>query len=125
MPENYTGIVEYPESKVYYLNGEIHREDGPAIIFSNFRLDYYLNGKLHRTDGPAIIFSYGRLDYYLNGKLHREDGPAKIYSDGTLEYYLNGKYIKKEVNDWIIENNIPDYKLWTKNYKLLFKLTFG
>ena len=99
--ENYTGIVEYPSGT----------------------LRYYLNGKLHREDGPAVIYPDGRICYYLNGKYHREDGPAIIRTDGTIEYYLNDKEITKEVNNWIEENNIP--KVWTNSHKILFKLTFG
>ena len=62
---------------------------------------YYINGKLHREDGPALIFYYYEKGnilseyYYLNGKRHREDGAAYIYyyQDGNIyyeAYYLNG-----------------------------------
>ncbi len=30
---------------------------------------WYLDGKLHREDGPAIIYADGREAYYVNGKL--------------------------------------------------------
>ena len=44
LPENYTGIVEYPSGIIcYYLNGKLHREDGPAIIYSGGKLEYYIN----------------------------------------------------------------------------------
>ena len=33
-------------SKRYYLNGEMHREDGPAIECLDGYKAYYLNGKL-------------------------------------------------------------------------------
>jgi len=101
-PENYTGIIEYPSGNRYY----------------------YLNGKRHREDGPAIIQCDGTIDYYLNGKLHREDGPAIILTDGTVFYYINDKEITKEVNIWIKENNIPDYRLWNEADKKLFRKTF-
>ena len=101
LPENYTGIVEYPNGSIYY----------------------YLNGIIHREDGPAIISSFDNRYYYLNGKLHREDGHAIIWYDGTVFYYINDNDITKEVNEWIKENNIP--KDWNNSYKILFKLTFG
>jgi len=31
--------------KVWSLNGNLHREDGPAIEISNGRKEWYLNGK--------------------------------------------------------------------------------
>jgi hypothetical protein len=55
-----------------------------------------LNGKRHREDGPAIEYSDGSKRWYLNGKLHREDGPAIEYPNGTKHWYLNGKEVTKD-----------------------------
>ena len=52
---------------------------------------WYLNGKLHRTDGPATEYTNGSKCWYLDGKLHREDGPAVECADGTKCWYLNGE----------------------------------
>src|ERR1700691_5718741 len=127
IPENYTGIVDYHDGDIhYYLNGLHHRVDGPAVIYTNGLLMYYLNGKRHREDGPAIIWNSNHKEYYLNGKLHREDGPARIYSNGTKSYYLNGNNITEEVNNWLSgKTNIPPYKKWDNDTRLIFKLTFG
>ena len=35
------------------------------------------NGQLHREDGPAVIKA-GKYEYYRYGKRHRLDGPAHI-----------------------------------------------
>ena len=51
---------------------------------------WFLNGKLHREDGPACELSDGSKSWYLNGKLHREDGPAVEYFSGQRFWYLNG-----------------------------------
>jgi hypothetical protein len=82
----------------WFFNGKRHREDGPAVEYSNGDKVYYINGKRHREDGPAVEFSDGDKEYYINGKCHREDGPAIEYSDGTKEYWINGKYYSYE--DW-------------------------
>ena len=50
-------------------------------------------GQLHREDGPAIICFNGGQGYFQNGKKHREDGPAVIYPDGIKEWWLNDKEI--------------------------------
>jgi hypothetical protein len=117
-------------TQYWYLNGELHREDGPAIIRPDGTQRWYLNGKCHREDGPAIIRQNGTKEWYINGKHHREDGPAIIYPDGTQEWFLNGNLhredgpayigsnvyqqswyindinITKEVNNWANERNI-------------------
>ena len=57
---------------------------------------WYLNGKLHREDGPAIEYASGDKYWHLNDKRHREDGPAIEYADGDKEWYLNGKEVTEE-----------------------------
>ena len=37
-------------------------------VNSNGTKRWYLNGKLHREDGPAIEWSDGTKEWYLNGK---------------------------------------------------------
>jgi hypothetical protein len=59
---------------------------------------WYLNDKLHREDGPAVEYTDGEKEWYLNNVLHREDGPAIEWSNGTKFWYLNGKEVSwKEV----------------------------
>jgi hypothetical protein len=93
-------------TQIWYLNGQYHREDGPAIIFPDGTQTWWLNDKRHREDGPAIIHPNGSQEWWLNGKRHREDGPAIIYPDGTQSWYLNDEEITKEVNHWANERNI-------------------
>jgi hypothetical protein len=98
----FTGMIEESDgTKKWYLNGELHREDGPAIEEINGSKHWYLNGELRREDGPAIEYSNGSKYWYLNGRYHREDGPAIEHSDGTKSWYINdqkyseNKYWKK------------------------------
>ena len=37
---------------------------------------WFLIGKLHREDGPAIEYSDGTRAWWSNGLRHRDDGPA-------------------------------------------------
>ena len=91
-PENFTGMAEYVDGgKDWWLNGELHREDGPAVERTNGYKEWWLNGKLHRVDGPAIEWANGSKYWLLNGKLHREDGPAVEFINGTKIWYLNNK----------------------------------
>ena len=65
-------------------------------VYPNGHKEWYLNGNLHREDGPAIEHPDGTKYWYLNGKLHREDGPAVEYPDGRKFWYLNGKEYTEE-----------------------------
>jgi len=76
--------------KSWFLNGKLHREDGPAVEWNEGTKFWYLNDKRHREDGPAVEYPSGRKDWYLNGLRHREDGPAVEHSDGCKAWYLNG-----------------------------------
>ena len=55
-------------------NGLITHPDGTKI--------WYLNDQLHREDGPAYEHPGGTKVWYLNGQCHRADGPAAEYPDG-------------------------------------------
>jgi hypothetical protein len=62
------------------------------------RVEYYnKQGQIHREDGPAIIFHKGGTMWLINGKYHREDGPAVVYSHGGVSFYLNNiRYLEQE-----------------------------
>ena len=94
----------YPDgTKEWRLNGETHREDGPAIEHANGSKFWYLNGKRHREDGPAVECASGTKYWFLNGKFHREDGPAREYANGNKYWYLNHKEVHPEtiVDLWL------------------------
>jgi hypothetical protein len=105
-------------TKHWYLNGKLHREDGPAVENPDGIKLWYLKGKYHREDGPAIEWTDGEKHWYLNGKLHREDGPAIEWPDGSKHWYLNG-------NKFSFEDYIQELKLLGKEevvINLLFQL---
>ena len=96
-------MKEQPECKVdewgdktWWLNENLHREDGPARECANGAKQWWLQGKLHREDGPAIEFADGTRQWYLNGELHREDGPAYEHASGSKGWYLNGEPVDPE-----------------------------
>ena len=86
-------------NKYWYLNGKRHREDGPAIEFTDGTKYWFLNGECHREAGPAIEDVNGVKCWYLNGELHREDGPAMEYADGYKAWYVDGEKIEVADND--------------------------
>ena len=92
----YTVKVHENGTKSWWLNGQRHREDGPAIEYANGDKFWYLNGQRHREDGPAREWANGTKFWYLNGECHREDGPAVEWDSGSKEWYLNDQKLTEE-----------------------------
>lgn len=87
--EKQGGVVEWwTHAWEWRMNGELHREDGPAMIHHDGDEGWYFEGKEHRTDGPAWSTREG-LEWYQHGKRHREDGPAVINNNGTKQWWLD------------------------------------
>ena len=116
IPNGFTGIAEWPNGeKDWYLNGNLHRVDGPAIEYAYGRKEWWLNGKRHREDGPAIEWADGRKEWWLNGKRHREDGPAIEYADGAKQWWLNDNpvFTLEPIGEYlIIEDGLPSTVKW-------------
>jgi hypothetical protein len=65
-------------------------------VYTNGNKYWYLNGNLHREDGPAVAHSGGYKAWFLNGKRHREDGPAIERINGDKFWHLNGERLTEE-----------------------------
>ena len=128
--ENWLELRKYKCLIKYYLNGKLHRNDGPAFIgFYNDGLlgleQYYINGLWYRINGPVIIEyhkngSIKKEKYYFNSKKHRKDGPAEILfnNEGDIhfkKYYFNGK----EFNPEDLSFELP---IDTEEKEFMFKL---
>lgn len=78
----------------WYLNGKLHRIDGPARQTwrdSGFKTEasWYYQGKLHRKGGPAQELRDDKsheYNWYINDQRHRVDGPAQIRMSLTHKY---------------------------------------
>jgi len=99
-----------PEKKVnYYKSGKVEYEG------------YFINGKLHRPDGPAYIgyCESGKIEfegYYINGEHHCLGGPAVIsyHKSGKVDYewyYVNGKQLTEEQIEEVKFNKMFDKEL--------------
>ena len=62
-------------------------------------IKYRLDGKLHRDDGPAVMFAEGGLVWHNHGSYHRLDGPS-IIAESQLWWYLYGYAYTRE--DYIV-----------------------
>jgi hypothetical protein len=68
-------------TKIWTLNGECHREDGPAIEDINGNKSWYLHGKIHREDGPALEYVDG-VYFWLRKEFQRVDGYKEWWFKG-------------------------------------------
>lgn len=66
--------------------GQLHREDGPAIVQGDFKY-FYKNGKRHNLNGPAIIGQYEK-EYWIEGKKYEKEEWLKIVRKLKLEKLL-------------------------------------
>lgn len=88
--------IDYRNGKaLWYINGFLHRLEGPAKELNSYKC-WYVNGICHRLDGPAVEYRWGDKEWHVNGKLHRLDGPAIEMIDGDTEWWIDGKRLSPE-----------------------------
>ena len=93
-----------PDGVVEWLtpDGELHRKDGPAVIYPDGTEVWYSEGLLGRTDGPTITRPDGSEEWYLPvarwgmSVPHRDGGPAKTHADGTEDWWYVGTRSTRE-----------------------------
>ena len=87
-------LLDIKGIKRHYLDGLLHREDGPALVYPDGKMIWYKYGSKHRTDGPAIINPFGPNEWYQNDTRYREDGPTVVHLDNKVEWWLgNTKFV--------------------------------
>lgn len=76
--------VDDPPSPIYHEDGSVTYHDGMRV--------WYRDGIIHRDDGPALTTRFGKKFWYRDGSYHRDDGPA-ITDDrnGAKYWYRDGK----------------------------------
>ena len=88
---------------------------------------WLVNGVLHREDGPAVIYPDGTEQWYLNGRLHRTNGPAVSMIDGEkqwwAEWWVDNTNITIEVDKWMQRQHIK--WPWDEETQAQFLLTFS
>jgi hypothetical protein len=86
-------IINEYGTKIWRLNGELHREDGPAVEYDDGSKFWYLNNILHREDGPAIEYPDGEKRWFLNSEKFYSEAEfyKKLYKMGNIseeDYFL-------------------------------------
>ena len=94
-------VIDPDGTQRWYQHGKLHRDDGPAWIWPDGSQAWYQHGKWHRDDGPAVIRADGTQYWYQRHKLHRDDGPAVTEADGTQQWYQHGKLHRDGGPAWV------------------------
>ena len=76
----------------YRVEDKLHRENGSAMEDHKGGKAWFIDGKLHRTDGPAVETS-GTKEWFIHGKRHRVDGPAVEWSSGYKAWFIDGVHV--------------------------------
>jgi hypothetical protein len=81
------------------------KEQPTCVTHSDGTKIWYLDGQYHRLDGPAVEYADGGRSWFQYSKLHREDGPACIWQNGNQFWYWDDKYVpvksQEEFEKWI------------------------
>jgi len=90
---------------MWYRDGILHHATEAAITWEDGSYQWYLNGLMHRENGPAAE-SQGNKYWYDQGKRHRIDGPAVEFSNGIKEWWIDGEQLtEKDFLEYLNEKN--------------------
>jgi hypothetical protein len=73
MKEHLIKTIDSYGNVIFVLNGELHREDGPAVTLPDGTEFWLKEGSLHRTDGPAVIQSNSKKQWWIEGINYTEE----------------------------------------------------
>ena len=88
-----TKNYEVSGTRVWHnIDGQIHREDEPAVIHADGSREWWQNGQRYRKNGlPTVETAEGRRMWHnRSGVLHRLGLPAVIGPEGP-EWWVNGE----------------------------------
>ncbi len=90
------GVCIDSQNNAYFVrvDGILHKDDGPAIVWADGTFDWRQNGKPFRADGKPTTESpkYRKWYHHEDGAIGRVGGPAFETVTGYREYWLNGQY---------------------------------
>jgi len=136
-------VLEYFNEENYsmrwFLDGRLHREDGPAVIILTGKYIWSKKGIRYRPENPFLTSIISFEEWYLNGKYDDSRGHRRevFISDEELEntqevkltednvmlmrWYLFGNHVS---NDWLDEY-VADIENITHDEKILMKLRWA
>lgn len=78
-------VIKILKDTFYLKDDELHRDDGPAIVFGNGIEFWFKEGKLHRDNGPAIVDKNEIMQFWLDGKVATNDEITNILRNKLID----------------------------------------
>lgn len=85
IPQNFSGIIEYNNSRKYFSCGKLHKEDGPAVINDDGSIEYwYIGYKYENQDelNKVIQLDNNACEYWKWLK----ENPHKTFYENPNKY---------------------------------------
>jgi hypothetical protein len=92
--------IDSSGDKVWYLNDQYHREDGPAIERIRGTKMWYINGERHNENGPAVVLGaiFKVKQWWLQGELVYSCNVNHLGDYDTLTESFKQSIIKYELS---------------------------
>ncbi len=91
--------------------GLLHSTTEPAFVGDTHSV-WYKNGRMHRDDGPAFVIDEKNCEWWVNGQLHREDGPAILSEACGNHWYIKGKELTEaEFDLYVFVNGVGNERV--------------
>lgn len=101
----------YASRERWLKDGQVHREDGPAIITPDakgFKSMWYRYDKQHREDGPALIFSNGKKQYWVDGEKIRIETMQLIQNETSKEKLASHLISTSGAERWLAKKRMQN-----------------
>jgi hypothetical protein len=130
IPDNFTGIAEWGNGeKQWYKEGNLHREDGPAIESPDGKKSWHKEGKHHRLDGPAFEHPNGTKYWIIENKQYFEEELLNLISSSLFLGKEKGRYDLEWLR-FLAEEGIKEFPIMPgmkeyKGFKQVFETLEG
>lgn len=103
-------------SSAWYVNGvPVSGGEMPSVVLTDGTKIWLKNGRIHRRDEPAVIGKNYKM-WFVNGKRHRLEGPAYIDLDGSELWYV-GDHLHREYGPAVTWRGRQFYCLFGQFYR--------
>lgn len=86
-------LENIPSKKFIDLSSVTYMFTGKSYIVTLKAYVWFVDGKIHKDKEPAMLFDDGSIKWYHEGNLHRIGGPAFVSKSNLIHHYvINGAY---------------------------------